>query len=750
MGVVVLIGGCPPVQSKCKIIGWVTDDANTPLPFVQVTAGGMKARTDGSGLFSLESAGAGNSVTVTFSLKGYATTSRSLVPKSGAANTVNVVMKQLSEGTDVADASTGGNFSKGGTSLTVPPGAIDTGGAKSAGATVHITTVNGAVDAELASLPGGLSATSGNQNGILDVHALVNISVDVNGASGGFTAGSSATIRIRLAAGSSLHAGDTVGLWYFDLESGAWVQSGTGTVVQSGGSLYVEGTITHCGWWCCAIIQTGLYTISGHVYDAADQPVENALIVARGIDYHGTTWTMSGKGGAYSIRALPNAQVRLKLILPGAYYVCDTLNLSTGAAGESIANQDLAPDFKSCVQGHVTEEDGATPVAGAHVYSSAGGSAVTESDGSFCMAAPGSTNVAVYVLGGPPVFAHTPATATCEGGDGADVTLSVRYPKDGDRLGFVFGSLRNVTIPFVGNRTYLSTSALFYSGFKGEQFAPYDPDAPLNTYAVYTAEPSASFDWGSVGLQLAFDIDFDINETFNLEDGEVPSITKIGALDAGSPADVTNGTASFNLLRPLDFFYPFEGNGSLQDLGYALLEPWMGGFYFQQGLWSDDFAAGDTVSFSWPGGIDMGAFTATTILPGSLNLTAPADLSEAFSDDALANGLTVTWDTAGQGSYVTLILESIVSQGLFGPVSVGAVVCKAADDGEYVIPAEALAELPIMNSGGTQINYLFAKRHTITKADVPLTFTEGTGYVVVAVDSPPVKMWSLDWRVIKK
>jgi hypothetical protein len=54
-----------------------------------------------------------------------------------------------------------------------------------------------------------------------------------------------------------------------------------------------------------------------------------------------------------------------------------------------------------------------------------------------------------------------------------------------------------------------------------------------------------------------------------------------------------------------------------------------------------------------------------------------------------------------------------------------------------------------MTTGGTQINYLFAKRHTTTKVDVPLTRGDGSGYVVMSVDSAPVQLWSLDWRVGK-
>jgi hypothetical protein len=747
--------GCP-AQRQGKLAGWVTDTDGTALPFVSVTAAGKTVHTDGSGLFTFDSLKPGAELRVTFALEGYADSAGSAKINAGDTATLNATLKRMNDGTTLAHASAGGSASSGGNTITFPTGAINIGGQKAASATVRVTPVGLADGVGAGCAPGELSVVvSGGQTAPLDVFALVHVQATVGGANVDLNEGATANVRFKVAAGSNLQAGDTVPLWYFDASAGAWVQQGTGTAVNVGGVLYIDGVVTHLGWWCFATIGTQPFVVKGKVFDAENQPISGAVIYARGLDYHGISRAVSGDSGAYSIKVLPESQVRLQLVLPGAYYAADSLDVNSGAAGGTLEGQDLSPDFKSTVHGHVTKDDGTTPIANAVVYSSTGGTATTENDGSFCMAAPGSTLVAVYVLGRPPVFVYTPATATCGEGNGAEATISVYYPKNGDRLGFVFSTLRTTDLLLGGQRKDLTSTALFYSGFKGDQFAPYDPDAPLDTCKVYTANPSANFSLAayfglltpSLAFNLFYNLDFGVSETFGLDDGEAPNIAKIGALDAGSPGALTNGTQNVAMKRPLDYYYDFQGDGSLQDLGYALLEPWMGGFFFQQGFAAQGFNNGDTLSFSWPGGVDVGAFTAQGAVPGRLSLTAPTDLSTAFEADALQNGLAVTWNTEGAGSYVSLVLETVVIDNIFGPVHVGAVVCRAADDGSYTIPASALTQMPQLSTQvGRQINYLIAKRVTSAKVSAPLTRDDGQGYVVLNIGTEPVQRWSLDAR----
>jgi hypothetical protein len=261
-----------------------------------------------------------------------------------------------------------------------------------------------------------------------------------------------------------------------------------------------------------------------------------------------------------------------------------------------------------------------------------------------------------------------------------DVALFADYPKDGDRLGFVLSTLHT---PAQGGQNSFGSTGLFYSGFKGDQFDGYNPDAPLDTAKVYNSTITPPFGLGgflgllndTLAFNLAFELGFGVNEMFSQQDNQVPSIDKIGALDAGSPGTVSNGVASLTMKRPLDYYYDFTGTGSLHDLGYAMLEPWMAGFYFQAHNQStSSFDSGQSVTFGWPGGIDIGSFSGAVAIPGELTVSAPADLSHIFSADNLQNGLAVAWNTDGAGDYVTIMVETVLLDTAAGDVQVGAVV----------------------------------------------------------------------------
>lgn len=758
----VLLTGCPGGGKKADLVGWVRDTSDNDLPLVKVTvAGADETYTDGSGLFMYKSLAAASNVTVSFSLEGYAPESRDISLPGGKTTTLNVTLKRLNSAKTLADAAGGGQVNDGkGNSVFIGAGVLSNGSKAgvSGSAQVQITALDTSSEYDSGAFPGGLQAkVTGEANPVLlDVFAVVHFQAMQNGNALMLQTGGTARIRIKLPADTPLQAGDTVTMWRFDIHSGLWVAGGVGTVEASGGGgLVVVADVGFFGWWCCAAAIPSPHIIRGHVYGADSAPVDNALIIAHGADYHGVSLARSGDDGAYSIRVKPDSLVRVDLVLPGAYYVCDSVQTNSGAAGTYTDGVDLSPDFKSCIQGHVTREDGTTPVSGATVYSSTGGIATTSGDGLFCMPAPADTYVAVYVIGRPPVVVRTPSTATCEGGNCADVTISVYYPEDGDRVGLVFSTLTTSNGIF-GERKDLGSMGLFYAGFKGEQFDPFDPDAPQDTCRVYTRQIDASFDLGvylgllsdTLAFNLVFNMGVGINEMMDIKCDEVPTVEKIGALDAGSPGNVTNGTTTVAMERPLDYYYDFTGTGSLEDLGYAFLEPWMGGFFMQRGFLSTGFDNGNTLTYSWPGGVDLGPFSVTETIPGRLTITAPTSLSGLFSETTLLEGLPVTWDTNGAGDYVTLLIETVVLDSLVSPLRFGAIACKAADDGSFTIPASALAQLPQPSGGITlQVNYLFAKRHAVAEADVPLVRGGGNGYVVLITGTEPVRKWGLDAHI---
>lgn len=751
--ILVLTGGCPATK-EATLVGWVTDTSGNQLPLVAVNVpGAATIFTDGNGLFEIGKAEADRDMVAHFTLNGYASASRTARLAPNTMNTINITLKRLDGAQAIDNPSQGGQVTDGnGNGLTVGANGWALAGKKANGAVhVQLTALKPNDLTELAAFAGAFAA-AGSTRRMIETYALANVNVTQDGKPVGLQGGAQAELRLTLPADTPSHVGDTLPLFVFDASAGVWVPSGTGTV-EAGDSdtLVVAGHIGAFGWWCCGIVIENPYLIRGHVVDSSGTPIPNALVIASGKDYQGITVAVSAGDGAYEVPVKPEANVQVDLILPGAYFICDTLNLASGAAGQATENQDLSPDFKSCIKGHVTEADETTPVAGAIVYSSAGGTDVTAGDGSFCIAAPGSTHVAVYVLGRPPVGVVTPETATCDAGNGADVTLSVSYPKDGDRLGFVLSTLHT---PVFGEQKSFGSMGLFYSGFKGDQFDGFNPDAPLDTAKVYNAAITPAFNLAdflgllnnTLAFNLVFDIGFGVNEMFSLQDDQVPSIDKIGALDAGSPGTVSNGTDSVVMKRPLDYYYDFTGTSSLHDLGYAMLEPWMAGFYFQRpGQSTSSFDNGQSVTFAWPGGIDIGAFSGTVDIPGQLAVSAPTDLAHIFSTENLQNGLTVTWNTDGAGDYVTIVVETVLLDTAADEVRLGAIVCKAADDGSYTIPADTLAQLPQpAKNFSLQVNYLFAKRQNVTQVPAVLARGNGNGYVVLISGTEPVKMWGVD------
>jgi hypothetical protein len=770
--IAVVITACPSSKTATgKLTGWVDDTEGNMLPLVEVSVTGEeKTYTDGHGLFNLEQVKAGEEVLVAFALEGYAPHSQVVeIPEDGIAS-IEATLVRLDEEKNLVSGS--GTADDGdGNALTVDAGDLDDGQGKgiSGSLGIHISALNPTVPWDLQAAPGSFEASVSGGTPQLEVFAMANFTVENASGPVWLSAGAQAGLSLRLPAGTDFEVGDTIPLWYFDVSAGLWIHGGTGTVQAGGtGGLVCVGDVAFFGWWCCGVTIAEGHCITGQVYDQEGLPLEHALVRAVGQDYHGIGWVLSQVDGTYTITVKPESEVRLDLIPAGAYYVADTLDVSTGAAGACTEDQDLAIDFDACISGYVTEDDEVTPIEAETVYSSTGGVAVTDVTGYFCMPAPGDTYVAVYVVGRPPKVVETPETGSCGAGTCAEVMLSVDYPEDGDLVGYIVGTHR--THEFLGTPLWsdLTSTALLYSGFDGEQFNLYDFGAIEDSYEVHSVQLTPSFDlafylaFGAFlpeehAFSLLFGLDFGLNGLFENDlvpvKADDPEGGRIGALDAGSPGLLTNGTVSIDMVRPLDYYLPgFQGDGSLGDLGYALLEPWMGGLFRQEGFvaW-EGFAQGDTLTYSWPGGVDLGAFAVAAGIPGSFELTAPTDLRNLFSADALLNGVTLQWDVTNPGDLVTVVIETLLVESAEASVELGVLVLHLVDDGEYVIPADVLAQMPHTGakiSVELQTNYMFAMRQSVQTAQVPLVRATGNGEVVLLVGTEPSMAFSVDAQVI--
>ena len=153
------------------------------------------------------------------------------------------------------------------------------------------------------------------------------------------------------------------------------------------------------------------------------------------------------------------------------------------------------------------------------------------------------------------------------------------------------------------------------------------------------------------------------------------------------------------------------------------------------------FGGGQTIDFGFPGGADIGPFSASVDLPDQITVTLP-DLSAGSLTLDTSRAWELMWiagspaDTVG----VTLSRSSFDTvsnpDGSFSSTgSTTLILCEFADDGTGTIPAGAMARLPA--EGATSTTVIAFSRERSVSVSVPLRRVAGNG-VVRAVGSASV------------
>ncbi len=778
-----LLTGCPEKETpKGDITGWVSDAEGNLLPLVEVKlSDGSTTYTDSHGLFAFEGVSAEDEKTISFALDGYLPVSQPLCALENRTLSLEQRLMLRGEGQDLPSVGAGGRHSDGaGNGLHIPAGALGAGNGKRYGkASVHMTQLRmqGAATADL--FPGAFMAqlNAGLGRRQLEAHALMHFEVAANGEVLSLNAGSRVGITMCLSEDAPYQAGDEAPLWYFNAASGVWVQGPNGLVIRDRDRLCVTAEVDCLGWWCCGEPLTAGHTFTGTVYDENNVPLVGAMVRAVGLDYYGVARARTDVEGHYQLFVKPNTQVRLELIPPGAFYVVTQVETVSGDAGAETV-RDLTVSYDSCISGYVADGSGA-PIADETVFSSGGGSAVTDENGYFCLAAPGGVYVAVYVPGRPARVVLTPDTATCGDTDLVPVNLTVYYPQDGDLVGYVFDNVSTF-----GNVPTHSATALFCSGFDGEQYEAYMREAPSeDTFTIYTKQYDLDLQ-ANLALQAWFNASFthqgdangllaEMNFAFNgifdanittTEDGSVPENTsdielgRVGGLDAGEAGQVNNGVTQ--LPMPALERYMGGRNGQFGALGY----------YAQEPFWAENiFDYGELLTWSWPGGVDLGSFNMQTRLPDALVVTAPgSDAMKTLFEpvDGVIPDLELRWETTSEpGSYITLFLETValntlseigIPLRLHYNIGFGALVCRLVDDGTCTIPGDVLAQLVSQTlpeekafslSTSTRLNFLLGLRTNVTEnTQVPLLRGNGgNGRIAFISTSDPVAFWNVNF-----
>lgn len=316
-------------------------DAATGLGIagVTVTAAGQTATTDATGAYTLPSLAVAARLPVHFTADTHAETVGLTAIAASATSELQVRMLKVSTSTDVAINGGGTVTVAGSTAQVVLPadgvqradGSIPTGQMR-----VRVTPIDPAADSSV--MPGDYTTlVSGTPTQIESFGALNVTLSDSTGQPLNLRAGQTATLRIPLGSRSATPPA-TIPLFYFDPASGRWVQEGTATLAGTGTGRYYQGTVAHFSTWNADQVMNSVQ-VTGCVADANGTRVVNARVFSDGIDYSGTSGTMTDNAGNFTIAIRSNSRATL-VATSGA------LRSNTFSAGPYAVNTTLA----SCLQ----------------------------------------------------------------------------------------------------------------------------------------------------------------------------------------------------------------------------------------------------------------------------------------------------------------------------------------------------------------------------------------------------------------
>lgn len=204
------------------------------------------------------------------------------------------------------------------------------GNAVSGTVTSEVTLIDPSRDPEL--MPGGFVTTTDANSGLLESYGAMNVTFrDSEGELLNLGSGQTATVRIPVAEGSS-SLPPTMPLYYFNTETGLWVEEGTATLVTVNGESYYEGQVAHFSTWNADQVYSTIQ-ISGCVTDEDGNPVSSARVYSQGRDYVGSSSTTSDADGNFVLSVRRDSDVLLQAAANGLY---DAASVNTGSSNITL------------------------------------------------------------------------------------------------------------------------------------------------------------------------------------------------------------------------------------------------------------------------------------------------------------------------------------------------------------------------------------------------------------------------------
>ncbi len=286
----------------------------------------LTASTNSEGQFSVAAFSTDQRITLNADAEGYAEHAVILTSNRPLADQLTIRLQENSLNLEF-DSTLSQNFALDDlVLLNLPENAlVDSNGTLFEGtAKVEINVIDPALDSS--TMPGDYQVQPENGNSdILESFGALAVTFQSSAGPLNLAAGQQATIRIPV---SSLYdisaAPSTMPLYYFDNDSGFWVEEGSATLVEdaeTGQPVYV-GQVSHFTVWN-ADQPLNTVELTGCVFDSTGNPLANIQIISDGRDYIGRSSAYTGNNGCYTIQVRINSDLILYFSGNGESYVLE-------------------------------------------------------------------------------------------------------------------------------------------------------------------------------------------------------------------------------------------------------------------------------------------------------------------------------------------------------------------------------------------------------------------------------------------
>jgi hypothetical protein len=243
----------PPAPSSvtASIFGIVTDEMGDPVPDALVQLNSEIITTNAFGTFYFKDRVMSSDAYVSVSKSGYFHGSRRYYPSEGKTTNIEIVLLNDTP-VGMFESSNGGEFElEGGASITFPVDAVTLADGSAYSGTVQVSAKPLYTDDDdlFEKMPGDLVGINGD-NQLRALGSFGMIAVELKSAAGELlqiAEGKTARIEFPIVDDQRNTAPSQIPLWYFNEESGYWVEEGEAT--KSGDQYIAE--VGHFSFWNC-------------------------------------------------------------------------------------------------------------------------------------------------------------------------------------------------------------------------------------------------------------------------------------------------------------------------------------------------------------------------------------------------------------------------------------------------------------------------------------------------------------------